>query len=113
MTTSENPEIDAATAAKLAADGTVTLLDVREPDEWAAGHAPHARHMPLGALHPADIPADRPVVAVCRSGKRSTIATGKLRDAGLDARNLTDGMNAWAQAGLPVVTDDDLPGTVA
>ncbi|GIE28960.1 sulfurtransferase [Actinoplanes italicus] len=113
MSAPDSPEVDAATAEKLVRDGSAVLVDVREPDEWAAGHAPHARHLPLGVLNPADVPGDRPVIAVCRSGKRSAVATGRLRDAGLDARNLTGGMNAWAQAGLPVVTDDDRPGTVA
>ncbi|MBC9007117.1 rhodanese-like domain-containing protein, partial [Micromonospora aurantiaca (nom. illeg.)] len=111
MTTPEVTDVDAATAEKLVSEGAVTLVDVREPDEWAAGHAPHALHLPLGSLNPADVPAGRPVIAVCRSGKRSTIATGKLLAAGLDARNLTGGMTAWAQAGLPVRTDDGREGT--
>ncbi|MDT0993966.1 rhodanese-like domain-containing protein, partial [Pseudomonas aeruginosa] len=50
-------------------DGAV-LLDVRERDEWRAGHAPQARHVVLSQLedHLADLPADRPIVTVCRSG---------------------------------------------
>jgi rhodanese-related sulfurtransferase len=67
----------------------------------------------LGALNPAAVPSGRPVIVVCRTGRRSAIAAGKLRDAGLDARNLTGGMTAWAQAGLPVRTDDGREGTVA
>jgi rhodanese-related sulfurtransferase len=114
MTTPEpHTDLDAATADKLVRDGAATLIDVREPEEWAAGHAPDARHMPLDTLNPADVPTDRAVIAVCRSGKRSAIATGKLRAVGLDARNLTGGMTAWAKAGLPVRTDDGHEGTVA
>ncbi|WP_018584071.1 rhodanese-like domain-containing protein [Salinispora arenicola] len=107
------PEVDATTAAHLVSDGTAILLDVRETDEWAAGHAPGARHVPLGNLDPDTIPDDRPVIAVCRSGRRSATATAQLRAAGLDASNLTGGMTAWARAGLPVRTDDGRDGTVA
>lgn len=106
-------EIDAAGAARAASDGSALLIDVREPDEWAAGHAPDAVHMPLGRLTIADLPSDRPIVAVCRSGHRSGKATNRLRAAGLDVRNLVGGMQAWSAAGQPVVTADGGPGTVA
>ena len=57
----------------LAGNGELALLDVREQDEWDAGHAPGAHHIPLGQLgtRQAEIPTDREVVAVCRSGRRS------------------------------------------
>ena len=56
-------------------DGAV-LLDVREPSEWRAGHAPQARHLVLSQLqdHLDDLPTDRPIITVCRSGRRSAIA---------------------------------------
>ena len=92
--------------------GTAILLDVREPDEWTAGHAPGAHHMPLGTVDPGAIPADTPVLCVCRSGGRSAKATEVLRAAGIDATNVAGGMNAWAEAGLPVETDAGTPGTV-
>ena len=88
------------------------LLDVRERDEWAAGHAPGALHIPLGALHPDAVPAGASVMCVCRSGRRSGEATSILRAAGIDAVNVTGGMNAWLAAGLPVIRDDGQPGTV-
>lgn len=106
------PEIDPAQAVRLAADGAL-MLDVREPDEWAAGHAAGALHMPLGALRPDDVPRDRIVVAVCRSGGRSGRAATVLAGAGVDVRNMAGGMNAWAAANLPVTRDDGQPGTVA
>lgn len=91
------------------------LLDVREPDEWAAGHAPSAVHVPLGELpgRLAEVPRDRPVVAVCRGGGRSAKATAFLREAGVDAHNLDGGMKAWAAAGNPMEAVGAAPPTVA
>jgi len=90
------------------------LLDVRETDEWEAGHAPGAQWVPLGQLESArfQIPINRRIVCVCRSGVRSAKATEQLVQWGFDAVNLAGGMKAWAAQGLPVVRDDDMPGTV-
>lgn len=90
------------------------LLDVREPDEWAAGHAPEARHLPLGRLAAEyqDLPRDAPVLCLCRSGGRSQQAAAALRNAGYDARNVAGGMQAWLADGLPVVDDRGDPGSV-
>ena len=106
------PETDAARAAARADAGEVLLLDVREDDEWAAGHAPGAVHAPLSRLRLQDVPGDRPVVAVCRSGGRSGQATAALVGAGRDVVNLSGGMLEWAAAGLAVVQDDGSPGSV-
>ncbi|MEV1142201.1 rhodanese-like domain-containing protein [Micromonospora sp. NPDC049799] len=98
-------------AADLMASGGV-LLDVREPAEWRAGHAPRARHIPLGQLAERlrDIPADRPVVTVCRSGARSRQAAALLaRDHG-QVHNLAGGMRAWVDAGLPLQAKGGRPG---
>jgi len=84
----------------------VLLLDVREDDEWAAGHAPDALHLPLSALDPAAVPTDRHVVAVCRSGNRSGQAAIALAAAGVDVVNMTGGMKAWDDAGLPMRSGD-------
>ncbi len=90
------------------------LLDVREPDEWEAGHAPDAWFWPLGRLDMvrAELPLDVKIVCVCRSGARSAKATELLRSWGLDAVNLEGGMQAWAAEGRPVQRDDGSPGTV-
>ncbi len=106
-------EIDVHAAARLAGAGEALLLDVREDDEWTAGRAPGAVHVPLGRLVAGDVPADRPVLALCRSGNRSGKAAVTLAAAGVDVRNVTGGMTAWAAAGLPVVGAGDRPGTVA
>ena len=107
-------EIDPKTANALIEDGAL-LLDVRNDDEWATGHAPAATHMPLGELSErhTELPADRRIVVICRSGARSSRATEALVDAGYDVVNLAGGMQAWEAQGLPCVTDTGGPGTVA
>ena len=87
-------------------DSTV-LLDVREPDEWALGRAPQAVLIPLGELPTrlSEVPADRPVVVACRSGRRSARAVAFLNEQGIDAVNLAGGMLAWHRAGRPMVHD--------
>ena len=106
------PEISAAEAHRLGASGAVLLLDVREDDEWAAGHAQAAVHAPLSRLDPVGVPADRPVVAVCRGGSRSAMAAGALAARGLQVVNMTGGMLAWQAVGLPVVRGAGEPGQV-
>lgn len=88
------------------------LLDVRENDEWAAGHAPSAVHVPMGqVLQRLDELAtafpDRPVRVVCRSGGRSARVTVALQQAGWDAVNVGGGMRAWAAAGRPMVAGSE------
>ena len=91
------------------------LLDVREPDEWKAGHAPGARHIPLGDLSArgAEIPRDTEVYVICRSGARSARATQALTGAGWQALNVTDGMQGWAAASRPMATDSGAQPFVA
>lgn len=70
--------------------------------------------MPLGSLDPADVPADRVVVTVWRSGTRSGRAAASLAATiGIDVRNLASGLRAWAQDGRTVARDDGSAGTVA
>lgn len=92
-----------------------TLIDVREPSEWVAGHAPHAVHIPMGQveLRIGEIPRPASAVIVCRSGGRSNSVTQLLTARGVNAVNLVGGMRAWEGAGLPVVTDAGAPGCVA
>lgn len=77
------------------------LLDVRETDEWRAGRAPGAMHIPLGELgrRASEVPQDRKVYVVCRAGGRSAQAVMALNDAGWTAVNVAGGMQAWAAAG--------------
>jgi DMSO/TMAO reductase YedYZ molybdopterin-dependent catalytic subunit/protein tyrosine phosphatase (PTP) superfamily phosphohydrolase (DUF442 family) len=95
-----------ARAAKALVDAGALLLDVREPEEWQAEHAPEASLLPMGQVRQrqAELARDRPIVVVCRSGGRSAAVTESLRVWGFDAVNLAGGMCAWAAAGLPTVT---------
>jgi rhodanese-related sulfurtransferase len=108
------PAVTAAEALRESAAGTV-LLDVREPLEWDAGHAPDAVHVPLASLRGAELPLEPGgrVLVVCRSGHRSMSATAFLRQLGLDAVNVDGGMHAWQQAGGAVVMNDGASGFVA
>ncbi|MEY9214504.1 rhodanese-like domain-containing protein [Thermobifida halotolerans] len=84
------------------------LLDVREDDEWRAGHAPGAVHIPLGELarRAGEIPRDAQVYVVCRVGGRSAQAVQVLNEAGWRTANVAGGMSAWALAGRPMVSED-------
>jgi len=120
MTTADEsvPEVGPEEGRALV-DGGAVLLDVREVDEWQAGHAAGAVFIPLGEvaaraneLRANEPTADRRIVAICRAGGRSERATRFLRAQGFDVVNLAGGMRAWAAAGLDVVTDDGQPGAV-
>ncbi|MFE7976970.1 rhodanese-like domain-containing protein [Streptomyces shenzhenensis] len=96
----------------------VFLLDVREDDEWQAGHAEGALHIPIsefvaryGELTEA-APQDGRVHVICRSGGRSAQVTMYLVQQGVDAVNVDGGMQVWQAAGRPVVTDEGSPGHV-
>ena len=107
-------QVTAEDAARMIDEGAF-LLDVREPDEWQAGHAPSASHLPLAQLaagHEGLLPRDNRIVAVCRAGGRSQRAAVALVEAGYDVVNLAGGMQAWAAAGQPVVTDAGDDGQV-
>lgn len=93
----------------------VQIVDVREAYEWDAGHIEQAEHVVLSDIMggAGAFDADKPVVAVCRSGNRSELATLMLKARGLDAYNLEGGMEAWEEAGLPFVATDSTPGRVA
>src|SRR5919106_5694418 len=81
----------------------ITLLDVREPWEWQAGRIDGSVHIPLMQLplRLQELSADRPIVAVCRTGARSEDAAQFLRRSGFDAHNLDGGVADWSAHGLP------------
>ncbi|MBK7201120.1 MAG: rhodanese-like domain-containing protein [Anaerolineae bacterium] len=80
------------------------ILDVRQPEEYRLGHIAGAMLIPLGELSQRlkDLPREREILCVCRSGNRSRSATQQLLAQGFKAVNLSGGMIAWEQAGLPV-----------
>ncbi len=86
--------------------GGLTVLDVRESDEYAEGHVPGAQLLPLGVLpvRVQDLPRDQPVFVICQSGGRSTQAAQLLDRAGIDVRNVAGGTSAWIRSGRPVET---------
>ncbi len=93
----------------------MVLLDVREDDEWARGHAAGARHIPMGEV-PArmgEIDPEAPGSTSCaRVGGRSARVSQYLARNGYSPINVSGGMLAWVGAGRPVVTDDGSAGTV-
>ena len=101
------PQIGATELASLLSRGPVEVIDVRGASEWDAGHLPGAPNIPLATLaaRVAEVPRDRPVVMQCQGGGRSAIAASLLRAAGVkDVLNLSGGLSAWRDAGLPVET---------
>lgn len=101
-------QVNTVTAATMQSQGAF-MLDVREPDEWAAGHIEGATLIPLGDLpnRLAEVPKDRTIVVVCRSGNRSATGRDILLDAGYkQATSMSGGMNDWVADGYPVVTGE-------
>lgn len=99
--------VDARQAQGMVQQGAL-LLDVREPGEYSAIHAPAAKLLPLGQLgermHELAGYKDKPVVVMCRSGRRSAQAVALLQEAGFSrVSNLKGGINAWESDGLEVV----------
>jgi len=87
------------------------LLDVREHEEWDAGHVPGAVHIPLGELGAryTELDTARPLYVICRSGSRSAYAAHALAGAGWEASNVSDGMMGWQAAGLPMTSESGQP----
>ncbi|MFE9816988.1 rhodanese-like domain-containing protein [Streptomyces sp. NBC_00236] len=97
-------------------EATAILLDVREAEEWQAGHIPGAQHLPLsrltaGATVPG-VPAGSRLVLICRSGQRSQHAAHLLCERGMDAVDVTGGMKEWVRQGLPIQDTAGAAGTV-
>ena len=92
------------------------LLDVREDDEWSAGHAPDARHVPMSQLTGRldEVPEAEPLYVICRSGHRSARVVAFLSHQGVSAVNVAGGMQGWAAAGRPLVAEraDVTPGVL-
>ena len=104
-------QLPVAGIAALLAEGAA-FIDVREPIETSTGKAPGVTVMPMQSFNLADVPADVPLVIICRSGARSDAVAGALAGLGYTTYNVVGGMIAWDAAGLPVVTEDGSPGSV-
>lgn len=102
-----NQGVDVKQAQHMNSQGAL-LLDVREPAEYVAIHAPNAKLIPLGEveqrLKELESYKDKPIAVICRSGRRSAQAVALLQEAGFtQVSNVQGGIQAWEQAGLEVV----------
>ncbi len=92
--------------AKARIDSTepLLILDVRQPDEYRAGHIAGAKLIPLNELgrRMDELPKDKEILCVCASGARSSAATGQLSGAGFNVVNMRGGMSGWQRAGYPM-----------
>lgn len=84
-------------------------IDVRELDEWTAGHAASVTWNPLSTFNGAALPSDKPLIFICRSGNRSNRVCQALATTRSDILNMVGGMQAWHAAGLPMVADQGDP----
>lgn len=100
------PEIDVVTLSRLHAEG-VTIIDVRNPDEYETAHVPGALMISLPELPERvdDIPESGPLYLICAVGARSRRASEFLVSCGRDdVTNVAGGTNAWIQAGYQTTT---------
>ena len=111
MAAPQNVNVEEALAL---VDAGALLLDVREDAEWEAGHAAQALHVSLSEVpdHLEELPRDRVVVCVCRSGARSARAANYLIEQGLQAVNLEGGMISWHTDGAAIVADGVEPSII-
>ncbi len=113
------PTVDVSEVSADPAQREVVLLDVREPEEWAAGHIDGALHVPMNSVpqrmqhDPGPLTPDATIIVVCKVGGRSAQVTAWLRHHGYDASNLEGGMLAWAAAKRPMSATDGSPARVA
>ncbi len=114
MTNPVSVDVDVVTASHMHAAGEARILDVRDSEEWQAGHITGALHIPMAELGGRLKEIDKNTVwlAICRTGSRSSRATEFLRAAGVDMRNITGGFRAWAAADLAFVDVAGNPGQV-
>jgi rhodanese-related sulfurtransferase len=99
--TNTPPDLDPAEVNALHTRGEVVLVDVREETEIAAERIAGAHAMPLSRFDPAALP-EGDVVLYCLGGKRSAMAMGKCREAGVTPKaHMRGGLTGWKAAGLP------------
>ncbi len=97
--------IEAAEAyTRLQSKPAPILVDVREPEEFRAGHVAGAKLIPLNEIGKKvkELPIDKEILVICASGSRSSLATRQLLSLGYKAYNIRGGMGAWHRAGLPI-----------
>ncbi len=101
-TSSNVVDLDLETFAKAVEAGEVTVVDVREPHEFAAGHIPESINLPLSRFHPRDLPSgeDKTVVIICQAGVRSRKALNQAQATGRsDLKHYAGGLAQWRAHG--------------
>lgn len=96
-------------AFKLVSAGLAYGIDVREENEWDAGHSDLFTLHPLSTFDAGKISTDKPVIFTCRSGKRSAQACDLLQAHGFEASNMTGGMLEWQAVQLPMIASHGTP----
>ena len=92
--------VEFAELADAVETGAWTVVDVREPHEFAVGHIPNSINLPLSSFDPAELPQGKPVVLSCQAGGRSRNALARARAAGrADVKHYPGGMNGWRMQG--------------
>jgi rhodanese-related sulfurtransferase len=107
------PSIDVVAARERVEDASAMIVDVREPNEFAAVRVEGSALYPLSTfVHRfGELPRDRPLLVLCQSGSRSMAATAHLlRNGWPEVVNVTGGIDAWQRAGLPVRRGPVTPG---
>lgn len=103
-------EVDVPATASSLSDPDVQIVDCREPEEWDAAHVEGTRLIPLDSIAQRldELDRNRPVIIVCRSGRRSLIAAKQLAAIGfVNVKSMNGGLIAWAEKGLPLVVRKD------
>ncbi|HZZ63688.1 MAG TPA: rhodanese-like domain-containing protein [Roseiarcus sp.] len=102
---SDLADLDLEAFAEAVHADEVTVVDVREPHEFAAGHIPDSVNLPMSRFDPRDLPMGKPVVLICQSGRRSRNALDRTRAAGRsDVKHYAGGMSQWRMHGGDVTT---------
>jgi rhodanese-related sulfurtransferase len=97
-------EISPQSAFEEISSGRAVGVDVRESHEWDAGHGENVSWNPMSAFDVAALPSDKPLIVICRSGSRSAQVATTLASQMENVFNMTGGMKAWHEAGLPMVS---------
>lgn len=97
--------LDTLAATRLINDSHAVVVDVRDSAEFATGHLPNARNIPLAELEgrAGELPGGKPLLVCCATGVRSGRAVAALGKGGRQVFNLAGGLKAWREAGLPLV----------
>jgi rhodanese-related sulfurtransferase len=96
-------------ALEMVQNGKAYGVDVREIEEWDGGHFDLFTLNPLSTFDAAALPTDKPIIFICRSGKRSAKACENAEPLGIDAINMEGGMLAWQEASLPMSAANGVP----